>query len=264
MDINIGYKKQKATENQFSRQPGLAAVPPARNAEAAVPAKAAAPGLLPAESAVGEYPAKGATGVFAAAPEYAKDGHGGAAAGQEQMPANGGGLGEKTGEGQAEEAVLPDFPLPQAKQEETSKFAADKISERAADNLLLFLLVLILLPNAFRRQTDWGTMTVSGYRDLYRLLERAETNSVVDSICHISLLLGNPREAGQVESALRSFLSREKENQAVKLLAAVAPYLSPNRQSKLREYRKILHVVNLFTVLAQKEALLLQDEEKKQ
>ncbi|NLN06990.1 MAG: hypothetical protein GX167_05155 [Firmicutes bacterium] len=106
-------------------------------------------------------------------------------------------------------------------------------------------------------------MTVNGYRDLYRLLEKVETNSVIDSICHVSLLLGNPKEAERAESAIRNFLSQGKENRAVKLLAALTPYLSHNRQLKLREYQKILHAVNLFTALKQKESLRPRDEERK-
>jgi len=104
---------------------------------------------------------------------------------------------------------------------------------------------------------------VGRYHDLYRLLENVETNSVIDRICHVALLLGNPRDAGQAESVIMSFLSEEKEDRAVKLLTALAPFLTQNRQSKLREYIKILHAANLFSALAQDETLHSQEAQSK-
>ncbi|NLN06991.1 MAG: hypothetical protein GX167_05160 [Firmicutes bacterium] len=115
MDVTIGYRKRKTAENQNPRHSDLAAAAPASDAGATGSGKAA---ILLAESAVKRFPAKETAGTKVAAPEKAEAKPGEAAAEEREQvpPAN---------SGRDEQA-----------------------------NLLLFLLVLILLPGASRRQTD--------------------------------------------------------------------------------------------------------------
>ncbi|HZK24417.1 MAG TPA: hypothetical protein VFC74_03395 [Oscillospiraceae bacterium] len=99
-------------------------------------------------------------------------------------------------------------------------------------------------------------------QDLYSLLSNVNSDDLLENINKVGMLLGDPKQTTNVKKVLRSFLTEERDDPAVKLLVALTPFLSKNKQARVNEYVKVLNTSNLFNVIQQiqQEQIILQQD----
>ncbi|NLZ38567.1 MAG: hypothetical protein GX893_03045 [Firmicutes bacterium] len=90
-------------------------------------------------------------------------------------------------------------------------------------------------------------------QNLQRLLQNVDSDNLIDKINQLSLILGDPQQARQVENTLKGLLLQQNNSPKANLLIALMPFLSDRQKVKAEKYLKILNTAELINTLRQKE-----------
>ncbi|NLZ52490.1 MAG: hypothetical protein GX892_04990 [Thermoanaerobacteraceae bacterium] len=88
-------------------------------------------------------------------------------------------------------------------------------------------------------------------QELSRILQSNESDSLMEKINQLSMVLGDPQQARQVENVLKGILQQQQNSAVINLFNALLPFLNKENQEKVRKYKKVLNTLYLIQTIQQ-------------